>query len=288
MLNFLGFATILEEQQSMPARILIVEDNPTNLELMSYLLTAFGHTTLAACDGEEGIKVAQREMPDLIVCDIQLPNLDGYEVARRLKSNTAMHMTPLVAVTALAMVGDRDRVLAAGFDGYIAKPIAPETFVSQVEAFLTTERRSTSQQQAATTVATAAPVVARRTGTILAIDNVAANGELLRSIFEPFGYTVHLATNINQGLELARQEQPDIIISDLHMPDGNGFDLVKIVKADPTLQSVPFVFLSATAKRDADYRRGLELGAIRFIRRPIEPQQLLAEIEGCLGQTSAK
>jgi two-component system, cell cycle response regulator len=272
----------------MPARILIVEDNATNLELMSYLLTAFGHTTLAAYDGEEGIEVARRERPDLIVCDVQLPRVDGYEVARRLKAEPTMRAIPLVAVTALAMVGDRDRVLAAGFDGYIAKPIAPETFVSQVEVFLTSERRSTSQQQLEAPVAMDVPVVAQRTGTILAIDNVAANGELLRSIFEPFGYIVHLATNINQALQLARQEHPDIIISDLHMPDGNGFDLIEIVKADPALQSVPFVFLSATAKKDADYRRGLDLGAIRFIRRPIEPQQLLAEIEGCLGQTSAK
>jgi two-component system cell cycle response regulator len=272
----------------MPARILIVEDNPTNLELMSYLLAAFGHVTLSASDGEEGIEVARQEMPDLIICDVQLPKLDGYEVARTLKNDAAIRATPLVAVTALAMVGDRDRVLATGFDGYIAKPIAPETFVSQVEAFLTSEQRSTSQQSAAAPAAAVAPLVVRRIGTILAVDNVAANGELLRSIFEPFGYTVHLATNICQALQLARQQHPDIIISDLHMPDGNGFDLVKIVKADPVLRSVPFVFLSATAKKDADYRRGLELGAIRFILRPIEPQQLLAEVEGCLGQTSAK
>jgi two-component system, cell cycle response regulator len=268
----------------LPARILIVEDNPTNLELMSYLLTAFGHTTLAAYDGEEGLEVARRGTPDLIVCDVQLPRLDGYAVARRLKSDAAMRAIPLVAVTALAMVGDRDRVLAAGFDGYIAKPIAPETFVSQVEVFLTPEQRSTPQQPAAMPMPAAAPSVTRRTGIILSIDNIAANGELLRSIFEPFGYTVHLASNINQALELARWEHPDIIISDLHMPDGNGFDFVKIVKADPVLQSVPFVFLSATARKAADYQRGLELGAVRFIRRPIEPQQLLAEIEDCLRQ----
>src|SRR5262245_48003750 len=144
----------------MPARILIVEDNPTNLELMSYLLTAFGHTTLAANDGEEGLEVARRALPDLIVCDVQLPRLDGYEVARRLKSDAVLRATPLVAVTALAMVGDRDRVLAAGFDGYIPKPITPETFVNQVEVFLTPEQRSTPQQPTSEPAPAAAPVVA--------------------------------------------------------------------------------------------------------------------------------
>jgi two-component system cell cycle response regulator len=118
------------------ARILVIEDNPTNLQLMVYLLQAFGHTPLEAWDGETGLEAARREPLDLILCDVQLPKVDGYAVAKHLKSHPALSRIPLVAVTALAMVGDRDRVLGAGFDGYIAKPILPETFVGQVEAFL--------------------------------------------------------------------------------------------------------------------------------------------------------
>ena len=120
----------------MPARILIIEDNPTNLDLMTYLLQAFGHAPLTAWDGEEGLEAACREAPDLIICDVQLPKVDGYEIARWLKSHPHLCTLPLVAVTALAMVGDRDKVLAAGFDGYIAKPISPDTFVGEVEEFL--------------------------------------------------------------------------------------------------------------------------------------------------------
>jgi CheY-like chemotaxis protein len=120
----------------MPARILIVEDNPTNLKLMSYLLEAFRHVPLLALDGEQALEVARRQAPDLILCDVHLPGVDGYEVARQLKAHPDLGKIPLVAVTALAMVGDRDKVLAAGFDGYVAKPIVPRTFVQQVEAFL--------------------------------------------------------------------------------------------------------------------------------------------------------
>ena len=118
------------------ARILVVEDNPANLELMTYLLRAFGHEPLAAADGESGVETALRELPELIVCDLQLPRMDGYALLERLRAAPSLRGVPVVAVAAFAMVGDRDRVLAAGFDGYLTKPIEPETFVKQLEDFL--------------------------------------------------------------------------------------------------------------------------------------------------------
>lgn len=120
----------------MGCRILLIEDNPTNLELMTYLLRAFGHTTSSAADGETGVRLALEAPPDLILCDIALPNLDGFGVVGRLKGESPMAAVPVIAVTASAMVGERDKILAAGFDGYISKPINPETFVAEVELFL--------------------------------------------------------------------------------------------------------------------------------------------------------
>jgi CheY-like chemotaxis protein len=120
----------------LASRILVIEDNAANLELMLYLLGAFGHTTLSAGDGEEGLAMAIEERPDLIICDIYMPKMDGYEVATRLKMDSNCRAIPIVAVTASAMVGDRGRVLQAGFDGYLTKPIDPETFVEQIERYL--------------------------------------------------------------------------------------------------------------------------------------------------------
>lgn len=117
-------------------RILLVEDNPANLQLMEYLLNAFGYTTVSAMDGAQGVAAAERVRPDVILMDLQLPVIDGYEAARRIKANPSLANIPIIAVTAFAMVGDRERILAEGFDGYIPKPIAPETFVSQIERFL--------------------------------------------------------------------------------------------------------------------------------------------------------
>jgi len=145
----------------MSARILIIEDHPANMELMAYLFSAFGHVPLAAFDGEAGIEAALRELPDLIVCDINLPKMDGYDVVHTLKGNPALQQIPVIAVTALAMVGDREKLLDAGFDGYVGKPIEPEIFVTQIDKFLAAGLRSSPLQAAApaavqTTLETAA------------------------------------------------------------------------------------------------------------------------------------
>lgn len=117
-------------------RILIIEDNKTNLSLMTYVLDKFGYVTCTATDGEEGLVVALREKPALIMCDMHMPHVDGWEFADRIKREPALMAIPLIAVTAFAMVGDRERILAAGFDGYISKPIEPEVLVARVAEFL--------------------------------------------------------------------------------------------------------------------------------------------------------
>lgn len=120
----------------MTARILIIEDHPVNLDLFVYLLEAAGHRTLTARDGRTGLMAARTERPDLIVCDVLLPEIDGRDLARQLKADPELSVIPLLAVTAHAMVGDRDDVLAAGFDGYMSKPIDPFTFARQIAEYL--------------------------------------------------------------------------------------------------------------------------------------------------------
>jgi CheY-like chemotaxis protein len=117
---------------------------------------------------------------------------------------------------------------------------------------------------------------------ILAVDNSPVNIDLLRSIFEPFGYEITSAQNIQEGLRLAREREPDLIISDLHMPGGDGFEFIRKVKADPELSAIPFMFITSTIWRDKDRIEGLILGAEKFIIRPIEPQDLLREVEAVL------
>lgn len=120
----------------MGARILVVDDNAANLDLMLYLLTAFGYAPCGVSNGVAAMEAIQKDRYDLVLTDILMPQVDGYLLARRLKSDPRLSKTPLVAVTALAMPGDRERIAAAGFDGYISKPIEPERFVAALAPFL--------------------------------------------------------------------------------------------------------------------------------------------------------
>ncbi len=120
----------------MKAKILLIEDNPQNRYLAKFLLEQRGHEVLEAETGPQGLEMAAECRPDLILLDIQLPGMDGHAVARTLKSDTQLKSIPVVAVTSYAMVGDREKCLEAGAEGYIEKPIDPETFPAAVEGYL--------------------------------------------------------------------------------------------------------------------------------------------------------
>ncbi|HPQ44791.1 MAG TPA: response regulator [Syntrophales bacterium] len=117
-------------------KILIVEDNEQNMYLINYLLTKKGYATLKATTGIDGIAAAIREKPDLILMDIQLPDIDGLEATKRIRESGADGSIPIIAVTSYAMVGDREKAIEAGCTGYVEKPINPETFILEMERFL--------------------------------------------------------------------------------------------------------------------------------------------------------
>jgi CheY-like chemotaxis protein len=259
------------------ARVLVVEDNPASLDLMVYLLKAFGHTPLSARDGIQGIEAARTEHPDLILCDIQLPGADGVEVCRQLKQDPNLRDIPLIAVTAYAMVGDREKLLANGFNGYLSKPINPQTFIEQMAPYLRLIRSESTNSEAAIQEAR----VKANEGTILVVDNSPANIQLSRSMLEPFGYRIIEAKSVDEALKLLTEPFPDVILSDLHMPHQDGFDFIEIIKANPELRKIPFIFISSTMWAERERELALYLGAARFILRPIEPKALINEIESC-------
>ena len=126
----------------MQLTILIIEDNEQNLYLTRFILEQRGYKTQEARDGPAGIALAEASPPALILLDIQLPEMDGYTVARNLRNIPSLHTIPIVAVTSYAMVGDREQVLASGCDGYIEKPINPDTFMNEIETYLHRPRGS--------------------------------------------------------------------------------------------------------------------------------------------------
>ena len=118
------------------ARVLVIEDNVSNMKLATFLLESAGHTVIPATDAEAGLAMARAEEPDLVLMDIQLPGMDGLQATALLKADEATRSIPVVALTALAMKGDSERIHSAGCDGYIAKPMAYKEFLETVSRFL--------------------------------------------------------------------------------------------------------------------------------------------------------
>ncbi|HSB79229.1 MAG TPA: response regulator [Candidatus Methylomirabilis sp.] len=125
----------------MTTRILIVEDQEDNRKILRDLLTSAGFALLEATTGEEGVHLAETEHPDLILMDIQLPNLDGYEATRRIKATPALQHTPIIAVTSYALSGDDVKAREAGCDAYVTKPYSPRALLAKVREYLPAERR---------------------------------------------------------------------------------------------------------------------------------------------------
>lgn len=120
----------------MNKRILLIEDNEQNRYLVTFLLESRGWNVVHAADGRTGLDLAASVDPALILLDIQLPGMDGYDVARALRADAKLDAVPVIAVTSYAMPGDKERCLEAGCNGYLEKPIDPQTFAADVESFL--------------------------------------------------------------------------------------------------------------------------------------------------------
>jgi two-component system cell cycle response regulator DivK len=125
----------------MKSKILIIEDNEQNLYLVTFILEKYGHIVIQARNGQEGIDIAKENCPNLILLDIQLPVMDGYDVAKELRKILG-DAVPIIAITSYAMPGDREKALKAGCSDYITKPINPDTFMTNIEQYLSSQAKS--------------------------------------------------------------------------------------------------------------------------------------------------
>lgn len=286
----------------MGARILIIEDNPTNMELMAYLLSAFGHTPLMAFDGESGLQMAALERPALILCDVHLPKLDGYGVVAALKADPALAATPVLAVTALAMVGDRERLLEAGFDGYVAKPIEPEQFVGQFQRYLpdgAAAHGATAEAASGVAGGGAAPPGSGAAGAgrgdhadagadaaVLVVDDDAFMRELLRELLEGAGHRVLCAADAAEGIALLGGHAVGVVICDQYMALTTGAAFFERVR-----QLAPWCYrlmLTGVADNDA-MRLAEQRGDIELrLAKPFDAGVLRAAVADGLRQHASR
>ncbi|MCW5612779.1 MAG: response regulator [Rubrivivax sp.] len=266
----------------MASRILVIEDNPVNLELMCCLLQAWQHEVLVARNGEEGLAMARSQRPDLVICDIQMPVLDGYAVARRLRADPALHDLPLVAVTAYAMVGDDEKALLAGFDVHVSKPIDPAGFMAAIEPLLPGGAGSPSPAQAvieeAPTTIPPELQAPRRPCVVLTVDDGLRNIEYKRDLLTAAGYELLAAGGVTEALDLLARQPVDLVLSDVVMAEGGGHELLRRLRADPAHARLPFVFLTSSRRDGRSRATGLALGADDYLVRPLAALELLAHL----------
>ena len=250
----------------MKERILIIEDNEHNLYLMTVILQKKGYEVVSARDGREGIALAGQAKPALILLDIQLPIMNGYDVARELRGNPALADVPIVAETSYAMAGDRERILAAGCTGYIEKPFKPDTFAAEIERYVSHHVK----EEVAHMI------------TVLIADDNKQDQYMLKVLLEGHGYKVTSAPNGVEALKAARENPPDIVFSDIMMPVMDGFTLCREWKRDKQLKKIPFVFYTAMYTDPRDEKLASELGSDKFIVRPIAPEKFIEQVKQVL------
>jgi CheY-like chemotaxis protein len=258
-------------------KVLVVEDSPDIRVLVRMLLEAGGHEVLTAPDGRAGVEAARAERPDLVLMDLSLPILSGWEATRELKSDPATSSIPVVAVTAHAMHGDRERALAAGCDGFIAKPIDEETFESLVRSYLRPAAEEGPDSQALPSPAPrAAPA---EPGRILVVDDHQEVAELIKHDLQSEGHEVVVARTLEGAIGAASGERPlDLAIVDVMLGADSGYD----VAADLVSRSGEYLPMLLVTAGEIDREKGYAAGADDFIAKPLEAEELLARVRSLI------
>ena len=225
----------------------------------------------------------------MVVCDVHMPDTDGYAVLAAIRQAPGIGKTPVLAVTALAMPSDRERGLSAGFDGYLAKPIDPEAFMTQLHGFLRPAQYGVRRPEPEPIAPAPMPAPCARNGSnVLVVDDSPANRDLICQILESAGYSMRSAANVRHGLAFALESPPDLVVTDLHLPGEDGFHLLRAMKADGRLANIPVVVLTSSAWGQREQHEAMRLGARRFLVQPLEPQALVDEVGRCLAEGGAR
>lgn len=289
--------------------VLIVDDNEANLKVARVALESDGYEVHVAADGGQALDALRARRPRLILMDVQLPGIDGLEVTRRLKADEATRDIVVIAVTAYAMRGDRERALQAGCDGYISKPLDPIALPAQLAAFLeraeqsptveTDQRRpleradavqpSATLERASVHTATPAGANVGDARRILFVDDDPMQRKLGEHWLAAAGFVPLLAADGAEALRLARQEHPSAIVSDVLMPGMDGFSLCLTLRRDREFKDVPLLLMSGHYEDEFDVDLAKRVGAIGLFRKDTAGEAALpALVEALRGSGSAR
>ena len=268
----------------MTARILVVDDVPANVKLLEARLSAEYFDVTVAYNGAEALALCERSACDIVLLDVMMPEMDGFEVCRRLKSNPLSHHIPVVMVTALDQPSDRVRGLEAGADDFLTKPVSDIALISRVRSLarlkmVTDElrmRAATSKEIGLQNPECEAVLETGRDGRVLIVDNRATSyGRLAATL--SVEHSVDIESNPNEALFRAAQRDYDLIIVSLAMQDFDGLRLCSQIRSLERTRNIPILAI-AEADNTARLARALEIGVNDFLLRPVDRNELLARV----------
>lgn len=274
----------------MSARILVVDDTPVNVKLLAAKLSKDYYAVLTAFNGPDALEIAKKEVPDLILLDIMMPDMDGFEVCEKLNEAPATQHIPIVMVTALSDAEDRVRGLKCGADDFITKPINDVALFARVRSLLRLKmvmdewrmREATAAQFSLASPEANEPFN-ERTGNVLLLENDSHDREVVTESLTSQGITVEQADNNDEVVEKTRDHKWDLVMISMNFGADKALSLCAQLRAQESTRTLPILFL-AHEEEIEHVARGLDLGANDYILRPIDKAELKARTQTQLRQ----
>src|SRR5262245_33512559 len=268
----------------MSARVLVVDDVVANVKLMDARLTAEYFDVITAMSGPEALAICDRAQCDIVLLDVMMPEMDGFEVCRRLKANPKTHHIPVIMVTALDQPSDRVRGLEAGADDFLTKPVSDIALLARVRSLVRLKmaadelrmRAVTSREIGINDPEVAALSETGRGGRVLLVDDRAASYERVAGLLTT-EHTVDVEPNPQEALFHAAETSYDVMIVSLGLENYDGLRLCSQVRSLDRTRGVPILMI-AEAEDNARLLRGLEIGVNDYLVRPIDKNELLARV----------
>jgi two-component system cell cycle response regulator len=264
------------------ARVLVVDDIPANVKLLEARLSAEYFDVMTASNGAQALEICARAKCDIVLLDIMMPDMDGFEVCRRLKANPATHFIPVVLVTALDSPSDRVRGLEAGADDFLTKPVSDVVLIARVRSLTRLKMMTDELRLRAVTsleIGVQAPerdavAATGRGGRILLVDDRASSYERLASVLSA-EHTVDVETDPSEALFHAAENSYDLLIVSLGLENFDGLRLCSQARSLERTRHVPILAI-ADANSNTRLLRGLEIGVNDYLLRPVDKNELLA------------
>jgi CheY-like chemotaxis protein len=268
--------TALQNQNLAGKTVLLVDDNPENIVLLTQTLKSEHFNILEATSGKDALEIANAHQPDLIVLDVKMPDMDGFETCREFKANNATRNIPIIFITGKTERADIEEGFSAGCEEYLTKPFKVTEVLSRIRTHLLLNAKKDpkllGQEQNS---------VAINGFKVLIVDDHPTNINILKDTLESFQLEISIALNGKTAVDITSRIQPDLILLDIMMPEMNGFEVCRHLKADPATKDIPIIFVTAKNQPE-DIEKGFALGGCDYVLKPFYLLEVQARVKSHL------